>query len=61
MKNQVTILLVVDVGDMTARQFEQAVTNVRGYTAALVEADGGKLVGYSERPKFLPKEKGAKR
>lgn len=57
MKNQVTLLLVIDVGDMTAKQFDQAVKNIRGYAASLVEVDGGKLLGHSERPSYLPKEK----
>lgn len=61
MKN-VVILLQVDTGEMTAKQFQQAVKAIRGYAKEVLLCEGGgELLGLTERPTYLPKEKKATR
>jgi len=55
--NRVVLLLEVDIGDMTAAAFERARKEIRGYANATLQCEGGKLVGDSVPPKWLPKAK----
>jgi hypothetical protein len=58
--NKVSVLLVVEIGDMTEKTFQKALADVRGYAAARFETESGRLVGHSERPAYLPKERKTK-
>jgi hypothetical protein len=43
-------MLAIDLGEMSAREFESFRQDVRAYVSARVEKDGGKLAGGTERP-----------